>query len=1620
MNLKGESFMTIKNKSELSPYYDDYDPEKGFHAVLFKPGFTVQTRELNQMQSLLRESIQNLGSGFFANRSIVQGDGITIKQKQYLKVIYSGTTTAATLSPHVGTIWYLKNTKGLKAIVDVYTLATGADPVTFHVSYINSGDNGVETAFGVGDVLTLTNFNSIGTELEIGSVSLSAIGSGTIAIGDENVMMIDDIFLKTNEFSIPGTKYSINTEMRVGYKIVESIITSGLDNSLFSNASGEPNFNGEGADRYKLELIPTIKEVSDLDDEDFIEITRITTDGIGVEKASRVDWSVIRDEMAKGIYEESGDFTVNSFEGYLREHLDSGTNDGLKTLADGGDKDKFAITIKGGVGYVRGYRVSNDVTSIPIDKSRDVKFVNNHAVATVYGNYINVNNYHSLPPIDLEKVIDLYSTPHAGAGSMGVGVKIGSCNVRYAQTITGSILRLYIFNVKLDAGKTMSDVLGVYYSDANNLFAGTMTTSAVRESSINIALFDIGLNATKTLKPSGSPDTSYIIMKEFNVTTDGFGKAIISAGGGNYFDATDTLNYLCARTDGSNTGAVFNLFGKIALSGTPVGQNLDVNLGAAEAGQDIKILAPIIKTGAEKVKTKTTFTEDVTFTGDNAVALSKVDVFGISSVIITGDFIDVTDAFTFDSGMRDSFYDVGSLKTVDGLPITGTFTVTYEHFNASVGDYFSVDSYSSISYDDIPIYASNSGEIFDLRDSIDFRPYKNNTGEFTGVVGNMVKPNDTIRADVEYYLPRVDVVYITKDGKFGSVRGIPSTDPAEPNMVENAMMLYRIDIPAYTFSTENIQVYITDNQRFTMRDIGSLQTRIETLEKHVTLNQNEQSLNNTTVYDAVTGLPKYKNGFVSDNFTDYNLMDTTSVEFSASIDIQEGILKPNFDDAGLDLDVVTNTGGKQAGLKIFNDYTEKLSVTQIYATKMLNINPHNSFSFIGDIILTPERDFWKDRLETTPIIMNMTTSTYLNSSIKADILKAWNDWIQSKPWVSTIDQNSDKYTVTNTFTSMAETSGILQSNKAYTIEHMRSKIIQFNGYGFKPFTKVVPYFDDKDVSSDCAPSSGGYGNDLVTDANGNIVGTFKIPNTNHKRFKVGETTFKLSDSTSTAGTAIYSAKRDGLGISNNTKQAYSRVMGAESIRGNTLESIDDIIGWKDHVAQVFNITSENGEFISGIDIFFSAKDATYPVTLEISKCQAGTPTMNIVPGGFCSKIPADINISTDASMATRFNFIEPIYLEAGSTYSFMLNTNSRNYHVYAADDGSTDIGIRKTATQQPNIGSFWKSKGEANWSEFSSTAIKFNLYRCVFDIVNPAVLEFKCTAPTSVPGGYNCITTAINSINLIVKHINHGLKTGDIVTIEDAEGGRGVQLSDLNKTHSVTAYTQDTFTITSSNAATHDSTIGGSNIRLTMNHQFSLMHLLIDSLNFNNTNIDWEYSYLYQDARGMSGYIPFTPNKNFNLSTEGVVRQTGDLLMKATMTTSNDSISPIIDLDGSTIALVGPRLGDTNSYNYITKTISFSNTSTTLKLYVNAKVPTNNDMTVYYKLLSDNDQNTDLMTWVELLPDSGTIIHSDKFTEQIYTLEGQSFIGVKIKIAFTGTNRIMYPEMYQLGAIGFI
>ena len=57
--------MPQETNLNVSPYFDDFNEDKNFNRVLFKPGIPVQARELTQLQTILQNQIEKFGQHFF-------------------------------------------------------------------------------------------------------------------------------------------------------------------------------------------------------------------------------------------------------------------------------------------------------------------------------------------------------------------------------------------------------------------------------------------------------------------------------------------------------------------------------------------------------------------------------------------------------------------------------------------------------------------------------------------------------------------------------------------------------------------------------------------------------------------------------------------------------------------------------------------------------------------------------------------------------------------------------------------------------------------------------------------------------------------------------------------------------------------------------------------------------------------------------------------------------------------------------------------------------------------------------------------------------------------------------------------------------------------------------------------------------------------------------------------------------------------------------------------------------------------------------------------------------------------------------------------------------------------
>jgi hypothetical protein len=481
------------------------------------------------------------------------------------------------------------------------------------------------------------------------------------------------------------------------------------------------------------------------------------------------------------------------------------------------------------------------------------------------------------------------------------------------------------------------------------------------------------------------------------------------------------------------------------------------------------VFAPVLKrliNAKEKVKSLVSSSIEINLQSGveiETINLNKADIYRILKVetfpaVIfgnsitsqtTGSGVDITDNYILDNGQRDTHYDLGRLIKGKSVPFpAGPIRITFEYFEHSSGDYFSVDSYPDLLYEELPtFYSKVTGRTVSLRDVLDFRPRVNDSGTFDGgttSLSALPQRRYGVQCDFAYYLPRKDKIVLSKDGAFNLVLGVSADNPQLPATPDDTMPLFDVEYKPYTYATNtsNIIVKPIDNRRFTMKDIARIEKRVSVIEEAITLSNLERETSQFSIKDQ-DGLDRFKNGFVVDNFSGHRIGNVNDIDYECSIDIINKTLRPAFNTIGVDLIEVAKTVEERnaAGYRLHAENivtlpyftgaeffyknkneiksiidkgtkasTQELSrkeslirenndiiiMEQPYATESTQITSTAQSPFAGVVGLYPSSDTWIETAIPADLVIN-EGGTYDSVAAQADALGVdfgtiWNNW----------------------------------------------------------------------------------------------------------------------------------------------------------------------------------------------------------------------------------------------------------------------------------------------------------------------------------------------------------------------------------------------------------------------------------------------------------------------------------------------------------------------------------------------------------------------------------------------------------------------------------------------------
>ena len=132
--------MPINTDLNVTPYFDDYDEDKKFHRVLFRPSVPVQARELTQLQTILQNQVERFGEHMFKEGTIIKGCNFTDTVINYAKLNDANTSSTALVMSEFGDT-YVRNSSNLIAQVLETSSgfeATNPDLNTIYFTYVLS------------------------------------------------------------------------------------------------------------------------------------------------------------------------------------------------------------------------------------------------------------------------------------------------------------------------------------------------------------------------------------------------------------------------------------------------------------------------------------------------------------------------------------------------------------------------------------------------------------------------------------------------------------------------------------------------------------------------------------------------------------------------------------------------------------------------------------------------------------------------------------------------------------------------------------------------------------------------------------------------------------------------------------------------------------------------------------------------------------------------------------------------------------------------------------------------------------------------------------------------------------------------------------------------------------------------------------------------------------------------------------------------------------------------------------------------------------------------------------------------------------------------------------------
>ena len=471
------------------------------------------------------------------------------------------------------------------------------------------------------------------------------------------------------------------------------------------------------------------------------------------------------------------------------------------------------------------------------------------------------------------------------------------------------------------------------------------------------------------------------------------------------------------------------------------------------------------------------------------------------------------------------------------------------------------------------------------------------------------------------------------------------------------------------------------------------------------------------------------------------------------------------------------------------------------------------------------------------------------------------------------------------------------------------------------------------------------------------------------------------------------------------------------------------------LAQTFTVSNNEGIFLHSVDLFFQSKDINDSgVSVCIVRTKNGIPSEEILPFGFAHKTQSEITTSTIGNVASTFVFQAPIYIYPNIEYAMIISTNSTRYNLFSGTFNKQDLLTSRTISKQPIYGNLFKSSNTKDWRKVNDSFLKYNLNRCKFNtnVSGSITLKNEEKEFKTISNPFET-TTATNTV--IVRIPNHGLENNFKITFQGiTENQNGIPFEELNDTFTVSNVDFDSFEITTTTNANTTGICGGV-VEYSQVMDYDVLNIIENNLDLDETQLKYSIKTTNENKVLSPTFKDIVSGSDVELENTSYILDKNDVNetfnLKIDLSTKNDFLSPIVDLDRIGLITVKNRINElsTNEENvdggdsiakYISKNVKLVFSATGIKVLFTATRPVGSNIKVYIKGKPLEVEDINEISFVELNQTQYPVASNDE-REYEFTLDNlEEFNEYIIKIVMISESTSRVPKIRELRGIALL